>query len=578
TQSVRYSSTMDELGFSILRNSTSRDDFARLLVHELDQGKLAWQKRILKHASSMVTVDGLQELEAILQRHYPNTSVTVLPNQKGCSINGFVPSGNDVEHILALAEQYFQPVVNRLTVSGENSNPPESNVNKEEPTSSTASQDYLPIIEWIEHKVINAGQDDELLRVCADYYWELISHAYTDEAIKLSLLQKLAGCQALGPEFWLAVKRLGDTQQSWQQPWQSTGPHSTLHPAARMEIEKQAIATLAMPEGRSPFQVQAAIILRQRFSKNFDRHGMADTRAVLLEQIRSLLRRLGNTQHELMAADAIPNSLVNMTALVNEINSQSKLEILKPSGELRYYSWVIGRFSPAQSFLTIELLELIRTMDASSEFSSELLKLYKTTAELNDQLSAILDTNPINEVMWPGLVSKPASPATTDQWIAGLIRARAFRLLALETQAELTQLANRTFQSRAFESLLDKYDLNKDRVLSVKEASNLPESSLPAPSENLDLNGNGTLEEIELKDLLLRLGSQPALGKVQAVAPNDVVQQWSIKQIEKFDRNKDGRLTADEWRVMIIKIDDADTNADGVITAEELAIFRSRKQ
>jgi Ca2+-binding EF-hand superfamily protein len=112
----------------------------------------------------------------------------------------------------------------------------------------------------------------------------------------------------------------------------------------------------------------------------------------------------------------------------------------------------------------------------------------------------------------------------------------------------------------------------------VKEANSLPEPNLREPSENLDLNGNGTLEEIELKDILLRLGSQPALGKVQAVAPNEAMLQWSVKQIAKYDRNKDGRLTADEWRAMLTKVDDADTNADGVITAEELAIFRSRKQ
>ena len=65
---------------------------------------------------------------------------------------------------------------------------------------------------------------------------------------------------------------------------------------------------------------------------------------------------------------------------------------------------------------------------------------------------------------------------------------------------------------------------------------------------------------------------------MQAVAPNEAMLHWSVKQIEKYDRNKHGSLTADEWRAMLIKIDDADTNADGVITAEELAIFRSKKQ
>jgi hypothetical protein len=73
-------------------------------------------------------------------------------------------------------------------------------------------------------------------------------------------------------------------------------------------------------------------------------------------------------------------------------------------------------------------------------------------AEQNDQLNAILDANAVHEVTWPGMVPTPGSSATTDQWIEGLIRIRVFRLLATDAQAELTQIAQRTFRSRVKEA------------------------------------------------------------------------------------------------------------------------------
>ncbi len=50
--------------------------------------------------------------------------------------------------------------------------------------------------------------------------------------------------------------------------------------------------------------------------------------------------------------------------------------------------------------------------------------------------------------------------------------------------------------------------------------------------------------------------------------------EWAWKQIGKYDRNKDGKLTVDEWELMLVRPEGADLNNDGAITAEEYAASR----
>jgi Ca2+-binding EF-hand superfamily protein len=440
-----------------------------------------------------------------------------------------------------------------------------------QPQNLASGQDLMPVTEWIDREVLNAEQENELLDISANFYWDLINLPSTDEALRLNLLNRLARCKALGPAFWLDTKRINDVQR----PSQFNGPQFVLFPPAKCEIEKQAIAVLASPDAKSSFKVQATIYLRLLHSPMFDRFGMDDTRRVVFDAIRTSLHHLSNSRSDLLAASPIPASLVSSTALVDEINSQARLEVLKPSGQLRQQiSWAQRRDTFAsQSFLSVELLELIRVMNASTEFSPELLKLYMATAEQNEQLNAFLDANAVREITWPGMVPTPGSSATTDQWIAGLIRIRALRLLAPETQAELTQLAQRTYQSQATELLLAKFDENKDGVLSVKESAGIAESI-----ENFDLNRNGTLEEGELLEFIRTVGTQPNFATNQVLAVDDRALDWAVKQITKYDKNGDGQLTIDEWSSMLIRPDGADVNGDGAITALEFANSRQIKK
>ncbi len=52
---------------------------------------------------------------------------------------------------------------------------------------------------------------------------------------------------------------------------------------------------------------------------------------------------------------------------------------------------------------------------------------------------------------------------------------------------------------------------------------------------------------------------------------------WAEKQITKYDKNGDKRLTPDEWSSMIVKPDGADADKDGAITVEEYAAFRAKR-
>ncbi len=53
--------------------------------------------------------------------------------------------------------------------------------------------------------------------------------------------------------------------------------------------------------------------------------------------------------------------------------------------------------------------------------------------------------------------------------------------------------------------------------------------------------------------------------------------EWAKKQIAKYDSNKDGFLTVDEWKSMLVNPEAADTSGDGKISLEEFVKFRSKK-
>ena len=104
------------------------------------------------------------------------------------------------------------------------------------------------------------------------------------------------------------------------------------------------------------------------------------------------------------------------------------------------------------------------------------------------------------------------------------------------------------------DSLFTQMDANTDDKLTLKEIFDYTINH-PFPAEPKSTSLNASSPDSDILD--------PALA-------------WAQRQIAKYDKNKDGELTEDEWNAMIIKPRaGTDANNDGKITAEEFA--KSRK-
>lgn len=120
--------------------------------------------------------------------------------------------------------------------------------------------------------------------------------------------------------------------------------------------------------------------------------------------------------------------------------------------------------------------------------------------------------------------------------------------------------------------LINRLDVTHDYALTKAEA--VPTFTEEAFAEmDADSDGNVTLNEFAD----YRVKHPEATAKVEtsfspALQPDDARRTWAERQIAKYDKNKDGQLTADEWSSMIVKPKEGtDANGDGIITAEEMA-------
>lgn len=105
-----------------------------------------------------------------------------------------------------------------------------------------------------------------------------------------------------------------------------------------------------------------------------------------------------------------------------------------------------------------------------------------------------------------------------------------------------------------------KWDLNKDGII-------VPGECLAALERGTRVGSSGGSSS-----------SRPVKPSASASAIGGTQYEWAKRQIEKYDTNNDGQLTAREWEEMLIKPVGADSNGDGVLTVEEYAAFRSRKK
>lgn len=109
-----------------------------------------------------------------------------------------------------------------------------------------------------------------------------------------------------------------------------------------------------------------------------------------------------------------------------------------------------------------------------------------------------------------------------------------------------------------------KFDLNDDFIVTVKECLAAVKNGAKSSSSTSSATSSSSASVV------------PSSGAPASSGSADL--EWAKRLFDRYDKNKDGRLTPDEWSSMITKPDGADSNGDGAITVEEYAEFRSKKK
>lgn len=427
--------------------------------------------------------------------------------------------------------------------------------------------DFGAVIDWMESDVFAGKPENELLQACANYYWARANDSTGTEKQHAKLLATLVRTESLGVQFWLDSERFTEESRG-----SFSGNPRSLSPSGALELENRAVHALNDDQTDPQYQAQAAIALQILCSRNSDKLEKLASPDAVVNAVKSKMHSLIANPQVLLSYSPV-NVLMyrakNRRQGGFSVQPQSEYGLLKPSGEPRQIQQTFSSGDGEKIILAVELFRLIQDMNVTAEFAPELMKLYMATSELNEQLNEVLDENPTTQIYLP--VPLPNSPATTEQWIAGVIHFRAFNLLAPATRAELTALAQRTHNQRVTKAMIEQHDSDADGEISMKEAAAVSDSAV-----NFDVNNNGKLEASEFAELLRK--SKPQPNRANARVPNAAEVQWAERQIEKYDKNRDKFLTADEWAQMIIRPDGADLNGDGRISAEELANSRYPKK
>lgn len=113
-----------------------------------------------------------------------------------------------------------------------------------------------------------------------------------------------------------------------------------------------------------------------------------------------------------------------------------------------------------------------------------------------------------------------------------------------------------------------KFDLNADFIVTAKECLAAVKNGVKSSASSSSSSSSSSTSSSSAT-VVPSAGAPASSGSAEL--------DWARRQIDKYDKNKDSRLTVDEWSIMITKPDGADLNGDGAITAEEYAEFRTKK-
>lgn len=114
-----------------------------------------------------------------------------------------------------------------------------------------------------------------------------------------------------------------------------------------------------------------------------------------------------------------------------------------------------------------------------------------------------------------------------------------------------------------------KFDLNDDFIITASECLAAVKNGASSASSSSSTASTTSSPS----------SSAAVVPSSGGATPENAQLEWAKKQIAKYDKNKDEKLTVDEWSGMLVKPPEgADANGDGAITADEYATARNTKK
>ena len=114
-----------------------------------------------------------------------------------------------------------------------------------------------------------------------------------------------------------------------------------------------------------------------------------------------------------------------------------------------------------------------------------------------------------------------------------------------------------------------KFDLNNDGIVTSRECLAALKNSGKSTS------GIASTTIASTSSTPSSSGAASIVSKIGETSTEEANKAWAERQVAKYDKNKDGKLTVDEWSSMIIKPKEGtDANGDGMISVEEFAKSR----
>lgn len=129
------------------------------------------------------------------------------------------------------------------------------------------------------------------------------------------------------------------------------------------------------------------------------------------------------------------------------------------------------------------------------------------------------------------------------------------------------------------DSILKRYDTNKNNVLDQDEVKKVPWKSDPRRD---DENRDGRLSRSELVSRMARMTEEDEREKRTSNSSSGKASRgtWDLAAtlISRYDVNKDRELEAAEWTKMGVSTAPGDSSRDGRVTREELAVWLQSQQ